>query len=257
MAMDVSSIRTGMEVFGADGAKIGSIVEIRPPRGESDDAGPAAGQSDASPETADPGYTPPRATPGTLPSGATTAKDRGVPTGLGAASLHDIKDPSGTGAGMTPGAGGLDAFRGYGMEGTNAGDTDVHVTNVSAPGMMDAPGTTSGLARAGSAADLGMTRGAGAQGGDTDNAAVAPPPAGATSAEDEAGGATTATGYFVVQDPGFLGVGGRALRVPFEAVREVDPGRGVILDSTADQCRARYGGRPGLDINPEGTPVER
>ena len=257
MAMDFSNIRTGMEVFGADGAKIGSIVEIRPPRGGSDDAGPAGGRSDASPETADPGYTPPRATPGTLPSGATTAKDRGAPTGLGVASFQDVSDSSGAVAGTVPGAGGLDAFRGYGMEGSNSGDTDVHVTQVTAPAMMDAPGTTSGLARAGSAADLGMSRGAGAQGGDTDNAAVAPPPAGAASAEDEAGGVTTAAGYFVVQDPGFLGVGGRALRVPFEAVREVDPGRGVTLDGTADQCRARYGGRPGLDINPEGTPVER
>lgn len=62
-------------------------------------------------------------------------------------------------------------------------------------------------------------------------------------------GPAAGAGYFYVEDPGVLGIGATGLCVPFSAVREVTPGRGVVLAIGKDECRTRYGEGPSLEID--------
>ena len=266
MSTDVTSIHTGMDVYAMDGQKLGTVAEVRPPVSAAD--GAEAGRADPGAADVSAGVAGGTAGSsldagggdlGTVISGATTDKDRGVPTGIAHAARQDVRTFPGQLQGVTPDAGGGDVIRGYGMEHGGTTDTDPRGSAASATGNKEAPGS------AGMAPNVGEAGGAGAWGATIDTATIgggtgaamdATSPGTAGDRPAAGGGAASEGGYFTVRDPGFLGVGGRALRVPFNAVHEVVPGRGVTLACTSDECHRRYGGRVGLDLD-EDAPVER
>src|SRR5215213_3150546 len=211
MTTNTNDIRRGMEVFAVDGEQMGKVVEVVPPTageevgpGGEGRAGDIAGQPDA----------PGRGGLGPVPSGVTQDKGRGSPTAAGAATeAGDVHTTLGQ-EGATPGAGGLDAMRGYGMP-----------RNLT----QNPPGRPM---TAGELEDL--RGGGGSAGGDTildDMAPLARP------------------GYILVQDDGALGVDARRLHLPFDTVLDVVPGRRITINCTRDDAAMRYGGGPSLDID--------
>lgn len=255
MAVDFSQVRVGQDVFGMDGEKIGTVLDVAYPAVPTEDS--SEGDMAATPtgltaemvgSTRSVAADATGSDTGTLPLGATTSKGRGTDTNLRIAADHgDISTYSGSIEGGTPSAGGLDAMRGYGVEGSTAGDRAVQPTQASATGMLDAAGSTSGLARpeAGVTADLALAREAGTDGGEKNNT----PGADAGMQRLTAGGTRRNRGSFTVQDPGMLGVGGRILHVPFSAVDRVIAGEGVRLRMVSEEARQRFSGRPGLEID--------
>jgi len=108
-----------------------------------------------------------------------------------------------------PGAGGLNAVRGYGTPGDERG--------------------------------VPMTGGAGAESLAAQRGAEQPPPAPVPPA--------ARPGVIMIEDAGVFGVGAGALHVPFSAVFEVVPGQRIVLECTRAEAEARYGNGPGLDLD--------
>jgi hypothetical protein len=222
MVSNLAEIHRGMEVFAVDGELIGEVLEVERPRGQGDDLGagpdvPAGGSlAPATEMTGGQPITGPGGL-GPVPTGTTTDKDRGAPTAAGAAAERgDVHSITGGQQGTTPGSGGADALRGYG-DTTDQGGVPL----------------TTGAA----AGSLENLRGGG---GDLE-----PQPRVASQ---------SGPGYIIVEDRGVLGVGAGGLRIPFDAVLDVMPGRRVTLDCTREQARNRYGPGPSLDID-ENAPV--
>jgi hypothetical protein len=223
MNANTGEIRRGMEVFAVDGEQIGKVVEVRPPQvtdgggagrgaggtadgGDTPRASDLAGQPDA----------PGRGGYGPIPSGVTQDKGRGTPTAAGAATeAGDIHTTLGREA-ATPGAGGLDAVRGYGTPRTAT--------------------QTPGLRPTASAGPQD-------QSGATDSASEEV----TTLLDDEAPMARP--GYILVQDDGVLGVDARRLHLPFSSVLDVMPGRRITINCTREDAAMRYGRGPSLDID--------
>lgn len=216
MVTNLTDIHRGMEVFAVDGERIGTVIEVRPPRdaGDAFSAGPdvPAGGTLA-PNTQMTGGQPITGPGGIGPivTGTTTDKYRGTPTASEAAAERgDIHTVTGGQQGTAPGSGGIDALRGYGTPGDQGGVP-----------------RTSGA----SAERLENLRGAG---GAEPSLQATPHPR---------------AGYIMVEDRGVLGVGAGGLRIPLDAVLDVIPGRRVTLDCTREQAHQRYGPGPSLDID--------
>ena len=229
MAINPSEIRRGMDVFAIDGEKIGTVTGVESPEadetdplaalgGSLDDAGSiptdtAGGQAAAAGGS---GFGP-------LPQGATRDKGRGAPTAAGAATERGDMHTTGGEGGITPGAGGLDAVRGYGTPQDLIGNPPIG---------------------GGGATTTVQTQGSPGEGSGT---GAAPGAGGGTAT---GGGPTLARpGLILVQDDGALGVDARGLRVPLSGVLDVVPGERIVLDCTRDQAAMRYGSGPSLDID--------
>lgn len=260
-----------MQVYGRDGEKIGSVVEVwrDTPIAEQvaelglHGAGEHVGLTDAMvANTGGPIYDATGADTGTVPLGTTMDKARGMPTTTGIAARRDISTFSGKRQGVEPGAGGEDVIRGYGPEHGGATDPTAGAglgnagaglgaqgSAQSATGYLNSAGQAGTVVDFGRVPDVGEAAGGGARGGATDNAAVEPPAA-APAHPSTGGPHHIPAGYFVVSDPGFLGVGGRILYVPYTAVTSYEPRESLTVDCVSDECRRRYSSRPGLDIDP-------
>lgn len=72
----------------------------------------------------------------------------------------------------------------------------------------------------------------------------------ATGAVDTAGGPGTTTGatdqnaVLKVNEGGVLGIGAKALYVPFDAVQNITPGESVTLNCAKAQCESLYSQKP-------------
>jgi hypothetical protein len=215
MVTNVEGIHRGMEVFAVDGEMIGVVLDVRGPDTDTElGTGPDVIAGGTRPEPADTAAGQPMTGApglGSAPSGTTADKGRGAPTASSASvERGDIHT---TGVGQSPaepGAGGADALRGYGTPGDQGG----------------VPLTTGE-----SAERLEALRGGG----------VAGPSLTARS--------HTRSGYIMVEDKGVLGVGAGGLRIPFDAILDVMPGRRITLDCTRRQAHERYGPGPSLEID--------
>jgi hypothetical protein len=221
---ELREITRGMEVVAIDGELIGRVTGVRggPTSDQTaSDAGDGgtggAGGANAG-DLAGDTHAPGRSGYGPIPSGVTTDKDRGTPTAAGVAAERGQVHTTLGQEGLTPGAGGQDALRGYGTAENLTGDP---------------PGTPM------TAAQIEGIRGADRPGD------------GGSTPADGGHGARHATGEAVilVQDQGTLGVGARGLEVPLSGVLELTPSRRLILDCTRDEAAERYGTGPSLDID--------
>ncbi|MBV9280047.1 MAG: hypothetical protein JOZ41_08205 [Chloroflexi bacterium] len=206
MSVSLDAIQKGMDVYGSDGEKIGTVAETATAAG-----GVPGGELGA-------GGGP----------GALGDEDRvygGPGAGGGAGSLGDEErvatDASfgGTGA-----LGDEEPVTGGGGGGSQALGTEERV------GVDTRSGALGDETRAGS--DYGTGGGGSSLSDDT-------------AAGDDAGiGAAIPGGaeYFEVDHGGFLGIGAKALYVPFSAVQEVVPGDRVVLSCTREECESRFGG---------------
>jgi hypothetical protein len=55
---------------------------------------------------------------------------------------------------------------------------------------------------------------------------------------------TSPQDYIVVTEGGFLGIGGRSLYIPFDAVASVVPGESVTVNCNQEQCHDLYTTKP-------------
>jgi hypothetical protein len=220
MNANTGEIRRGMEVFAVDGEQIGKVVDVRPPQvadgggaGRAAGGTAAAGDAPSASDLAGRPDAPGRGGYGPIPSGVTQDKGRGTPTAAGAATeAGDIHTSLGRGA-ATPGAGGLDAVRGYGTPTQTPGPRPP-----ANAGPQDRSGATD-------AASEEMT----------------------TPLDDEA--PMPRPGHILVQDDGVLGVDARRLHLPFSSVLDVIPGRRITINCTREDAAMRYGRGPSLDID--------
>ena len=223
MNTNTNEIQRGMEVFAVDGQQIGKVIEVRPPEAGDEDGGRdaaagerAAGGTTGASDVAGQPDAPGRGGFGPIPGGVTQDKGRGTPTAAGAATeAGDIHTTLGQ-EGATPGAGGLDAVRGYGMPRTLTQTPGTRPVSNADP--LDRGDATN-------AAGEGMT----------------------TLLDDEA--PLPRPGYILVQDDGVLGVDARRLRLPFSSVLDVVPGRRITINCTRDDAAMRYGRGASLDID--------
>ena len=261
----IADIREGMEVYGSDSQKIGTVMRVSP-------GGTDAGAS-RPPEMDDPAAVEPTSVPpidpslgdgsalmgrggiGRVPLGATSEKDRGEASLSGIAGSRGDVPARSNDLGATPGAIGMDALRGAGPPPHDAGQM---------AGAAGATLPTGGMAGAAAGAvgveevmppDVGGSSAAPQQfAGDAGSggAASALPDVTPGGGQQAVGGGRT-LGHLIVQDPGVLGVGARGLRVPLDAVQEVSGGR-VTLAVTKLEAVNRFGPGPSLDID-ENAPV--
>ncbi len=216
-------IRRGMDVYGIDGRHIGAVIELK--AADPEPAAPVAPESGAVVEA----LTAPSAGPGTLPLGTTTPKGRGGATTTGiAGSQGDFPTVDPLVDSGDPNAAGLDMLRGHTPRRAALGDAD-------------------STAEASARSATGSLHGAGALGGPAplDTGAHpaehgAPPIPAAALAQDGA--------VLLVQDPGTLGIAAQLLHIPLDAVRAVEPARGVTLAMAGEEARMRFG-RRGLDLD--------
>ncbi len=240
-------VHPGMDVYAMDGEKIGSVVKVwrsEPLSEQIDHLREHAPDVDISHEmTANTGNTAYDATGGdlgTVPSGALTEKARGGPTTTEMAAGRDVSTYSGKRQGVEPGEGGMDSLRGYGVQHGGPAGLGAHGSAESATGYMNPAGSGGNISDFGRVPDVGEAAGAGAAGGSMDTTLVEP---------EAPGKPREYPGYFLVQDPGFLGVGGRVMYVPFRAVTRIQPGESLRIDCVSDEAYRRYGGPPGLEID--------
>lgn len=250
MPVERGEIRRGMAVYGSDGEKIGTIGRIVGPASAGDDPMVDSFESDGGE------VIPPAARP--LPAlGATTDKGRGTESIAGTRTVRGdmptslSRDELGT----TPGAGGMNALRGYGNAGDSPGDEGLRPQSTTAPEFLEGAGGMGGISTSESTDDVGLPGGSGAALGEAGAAPLAgvtgggraPMPGMAAPGGAEVGpGAPLTGGYFTVQDPGVLGINARFLRIPFDAPAEVVDGR-LMLAISRDEAGLRYGGGPSLD----------
>lgn len=232
MAINVSDIQRGMAVYGRDGEQVGTVTAVRPggrvvtgPVGEAADR--AAPATPAPPVDLDP---PPSGQIGTLPLGTTTAKDRGEESALNRIALRDPHTLNSVTSSAVPGAGGMDRLRGYPLRRREEGDSTAEESARSATGSLHGAGVS-----------------------ETEAAMLVSEKAELDSRPDEPADQQLpdemgSGGYFMVQDPGTLGVMAGGMRVPFAAVVAIQPGLGVTLDCSAQECRDRWK-HIGLDID--------
>ncbi len=134
MATDLTTIRPGMPVFGNEGRRIGTVIEVRADAPEpSDDAGlgSAAPQPDAAGGVR------------FAALGGIGGKDRGERTDTDiVAQRADVHTVSGAREGTYPAAGADDLLRGYAPPHSGAADAGVNVSGVVRTGGLGAPGST-------------------------------------------------------------------------------------------------------------------
>lgn len=256
MPMNTSGIQRGMDVFGSDDAKLGTVMSVNPAA----DEGGAGGRGEVAPNLGgdlsggriDPEPPMRAGTPGTTPLGATTAKGRGDESSAGlVAGRGDIATDGDGEAERKPDAGGANILRGYGMPRRESAGSAAE----SAAGSMMGSTSTGGAGTPGSLsvtadARVGGMAGRGGDGGMLGSDETFAPrspldkPRSSLTSGGEAGG-----GYLMVQDGGVLGIGAAGLRIPFDIVQEVVAGERVVLSLPRDEVRLRFGSGPSLDID--------
>lgn len=248
MPVERDEIRRGMTVVGSDGEKIGTIGRVVMPDAGGDPMAEAT-ENDAG------DVIPPAAR--SLPAlGTTTDKGRGTEsiTGTGTVRGDMPTSLSRDELGTTPGAGGMNALRGYGNAGDSPGDEGLRPQTTTAPEFLEGAGGAGGISTSESTDDFGLPGGSGAALGESGGDALAgvtdsdpmPPEAGRGAGGNAAPAGRRAGGYFTVQDPGVLGLNARVLHIPFDAASEVVDGR-LMLAISRDEAGLRYGGGASLE----------
>jgi hypothetical protein len=211
-----------MDVYSSDGEKIGTVADTPSSNvGETRTTGMPAGHSGGGEgalgdEDRVPTDTGVDGGPGTL--GDEARVYGGTGTGGGRETLGDEtavnRDYGAAGGPATPG--GETPIVDYEEVDTVIEEVPRTSANTEAPGGMPSPRATTG--------GTGTTQAASTVGYET------------------AGTATgVATGYFEVDHGGFLGIGAKALYVPYSAVQQVIPGDRVVLNCTKDECIGNFG----------------
>lgn len=212
MVASSDDIQAGMDVYGSDGEKIGTVHSIN--TGEiGSDADTAAGYSGGG--------------PGALGDESRVYSDTG--TGGGPGALGDesrVYDDTGTGGG--PGSLGDESRvdNDYAATGTTSGTgSDTGATSAVTGGM--------------GAGDLGPEMVV----EEIEVVEIVPGSSyTATTGGGMAGGQPG--GYFEVDHGGFLGIGTQHLYIPYSAVQSVEPGSSVTLNCTKDECANLYQNNP-------------
>jgi hypothetical protein len=211
---NTSDIQSGMEVFGIDGEKIGTVSEVYrnggfgTPSDTTWQAGSGVGELDV--ETVTIAET--NASDASFRDPTATGPDYGSTT-----SDTSFRDPTAPGAG-------------YGSTTTS----DTSFSDPTAPGAgYGNPPPTGTTYTDPTSSDTGFTTGT-------------PGFAGPTAPQTAGGGTATATstGYFKVEHGGILGIGAKDLYIPFSAVTTTVPGQNVTIDCTKDECADRYSQKP-------------
>lgn len=222
MDTDTRDITKGLDVYGSDGNKIGSVAEVWP-------AGMQSGGYSGS-NAGDTGRTDDFS--GTLGDESRVA---GGPTPQATGSLGDESRVGGPAMGGGTGSLGDESRAGrYNAPGT-MGDQATGTTSGTQP-MGATPNASPGYPGQGSAMD------AGGEIDEVDVVVVEEVPV------DMGGFATgqgsAAGGYFEVDQGGILGIGAKHLYVPFSAVQNVVPGDRVVLNCIKDQADASFENKP-------------
>lgn len=240
MATSFNDIQKGMDVYGSDGEKIGTVHQVFP-------GGMANSWTDTSSETWSGGG------PGTLGDESRTHGDTGTSGGPGTLGTES-RVYSGTSQGGGPGTLG-DESRTATEYGATSGDVDTAsgtgISGASDPRASASSGTDiSGTT--GTAGGFSSGTGTSDLGGETtgvieeDTVIVESVPAGTWSGTGAGPdvGTNTGNGYLDVDHGGFLGIGTQHLYIPFSEVQSVEPGTSVTLSCTKDECINQYQNQP-------------